>query len=70
MRVDYVDGEGRADSRVLSVVSWDAECTRWHLADVRANRGKGRAGLTRRQREEVVSIGVKDIARVRLHVDF
>lgn len=54
MRVDFERDDGARDSHVVRVVEWDAQAgtSVWALADVRANRAKGRPGLTRKQREE------------------
>jgi len=71
MRVDFEDGAGGADSQVLQVREWDDERTVWGLANVRANRTvKGKATLSRKQRDLVFEIPVARISRARLHVDF
>ena len=68
---EYKTADGQEVKQILELLTYDDQTgeTTWGVADVRSNKTKGR-NLSKKQREQRISIPIEKISRVRIHVDF
>lgn len=75
MKVEYSldeatsTGKRKCKTQILSFRGQTGNETRWGLANVRANKGKGRAQLSKRQLQQDFTIPLQDLQKVNLYLD-
>lgn len=70
MRVEYLNDVGQLTSQILQFTDIFDDATNWKLADVKANAPTKGRGLSKRQREQQISIPLPSLERARIYVDF
>mmetsp|Transcript_5017 Transcript_5017/g.18212 ORF Transcript_5017/g.18212 Transcript_5017/m.18212 type:complete len:331 (-) Transcript_5017:4621-5613(-) len=74
LKVAFKNQGGGLETQILrytgAVEDAEGSTLEWAIADVKANRGKGRPKITRKQRETVVRTRLEDIVKVNVFVDF
>lgn len=71
MLVEYSGADGALVSQILEFISMhtDAAETLWKIADVKKNAPTKGRSLTKKQREQRITIPVASLQKARIHVD-